>query len=271
MIKSLIIGIGCLIIFTSFTYTVAQEEVSILLGKNVTEWHAISAALISENRHEEAIKYYDKILEISPDDQKALLNKGSVLKDLDRHEEAIKYYDKILEISPNHVKALTSKGISLAFLHEWDEAEKLIVQAMELEPENKVIKSTMAQFLAGVPSIPAHGSIYDIKLLVTHRDSDDNLIAVSESSNTRYLPYSLTEKIFEKHLIEKNVVINGKTYDIAQKIDSFSPADDAMSLFSIFKTQYGHEIDVFLAFTPMLLTEKDDKLTVKWIIMKETT
>ena len=237
MIKSLIIGIGCLIIFTSFTYTVAQEEVSILLGKNVTEWHAISAALISENRH----------------------------------EEAIKYYDKILEISPNHVKALTSKGISLAFLHEWDEAEKLIVQAMELEPENKVIKSTMAQFLAGVPSIPAHGSIYDIKLLVTHRDSDDNLIAVSESSNTRYLPYSLTEKIFEKHLIEKNVVINGKTYDIAQKIDSFSPADDAMSLFSIFKTQYGHETDVFLAFTPMLLTEKDDKLTVKWIIMKETT
>ena len=54
-------------------------------------------------------------------------------------------------------------------------------------------------------------------------------------------------------------------------LDSFSPADDAMSLFSIFKTQYGHEIDVFLAFTPMLLTEKDDKLTVKWIIMKETT
>ena len=109
-------------------------------------------------------------------------------------------------------------------MHEWDEAEKLIVQAMELEPENKVIKSTMAQFLAGVPSIPAHGSIYDIKLLVTHRDSDDNLIAVSESSNTRYLPYSLTEKIFEKHLIEKNVVINGKTYDIAQKIASFSPS-----------------------------------------------
>jgi len=237
MIKNLIIGVGFLVIFTSFTHAIAQEEISILLGKNVNEWHAISAALISENRH----------------------------------EEAIKYYDKILEINPNHVKALTSKGISLAFLHEWDKAEKLIVQAMELEPENRVIKSTMAQFLAGVPSVPAHGSIYDIKLLVTHRDSSDNLIAVSESSNTRYLPYSLTEKIFEMHLIEKNVVINGKTYDIAQKIDSLSPTDDAMSLFSIFKTQYDHEIDVFLAFTPMMLTEKDDKLTVKWMIMKEVT
>jgi len=271
MIKSLIVGLSCLIIFTSFTEVVAQEEISILLGKNVKEWHAIGIALISEDRYEEAIKYYDKILEINPEDQKALLNKGSVLKDLKRYEEAIKYYDKILEINPNHVKALASKGISLAFLLEWSEAEKLISRAAELEPNNKVIKATMAQFFAGAPSLPAHDSIYDIKLRVIVRDSSGSLVSVSESSDTRYSPYSVTDDIFERFLIEENLEIDGRVYQKAQKIDTLTPSDNASGAFSITKTQYGHLIDVFLAYIPMILTENDDKITTEWTILKEIT
>ena len=235
MIKSLIVGLSCLIIFTSLTNVVAQEEISNLLGKNVKEWHAISAALISE----------------------------------ERHEESIKYYDKILEINPNHIKAISSKAIALSFLKEWSEAEKLIFRAVELEPENKIIQGMMYQFIAQRHSIIAHDSVYDIKLRATVRDSSGNLVSVSESSNARYLPYPITDEIFEKHLIEEGVIINGKTYDIAKRVDSFVPEDNATGAFGFTITKYGHEFDVFLGFVPMILTEPDEKITIEWRIQKE--
>ena len=63
------------IIFTSISSISAQE----FDEKNIEELHSIGASLISEGRYEESIRYYDKILEIDPDEVRALLNKGSVL------------------------------------------------------------------------------------------------------------------------------------------------------------------------------------------------
>ena len=269
MIKSIILVIAGIIILTSFTEVLAQENISVLLGKNVKEWHSIGIALISEGKHEEAIKYYDKILELNPNDEKALVNKGSILKDLERYEEAIKYYDKILELNPKHVKALANKGLSYASLLEWSEAEKFIFRAVELEPDNKDVQSIKFQFFKGAPSRLAHDSVFDINLRVTVRDSSGNLVSVSEASNTRYLPYSITEEVFERYMIEENIVLDGKVYDIAQKTDLMTATDDATGLFGLSVTKYGHEFDVFLGFAPMIFTEIDDKITIEWRILKE--
>ena len=62
---------------------------------------------------EEAIKWYDKALEIKPDFVDALYNKGLALYDLGKPEEAIKWYDKALEIKPDFVDALYNKGLAL--------------------------------------------------------------------------------------------------------------------------------------------------------------
>ena len=280
MIKSVIVSIICLIILTSFTEVLAQEETSTLLGKNVKEWHAIAIALISENRHEEAIKYYDKILEVNPEDQKALLNKGSVLKDLERYEEAIKYYDKILEVNPDHVKALSNKGISIAFLVDsrgntcdecWLEAEELIFRAVELEPKNKLAESIMYQFMSGTFLVSERDSIYDISTRITVRDSSGNLISVSEESNSRYLPYPYTDEIFERYVIDEGMMIDGKVYDIAQNVEIFVPVEDTAGAFAISPTKYGHVVDVFFSFIPMIFHEPDDKILVEWTIIKEVT
>ena len=126
MIRVFLSSIVCLVIFSSITNIEAQEEILPLKGVSVEDWHAIAAALISNGKYEESISYYDHILEIDPDDQKALLNKGSVLIELNRIEEAIKCYDKILEINPNNVKALASKGIAFAHLQEYEDALVMI-------------------------------------------------------------------------------------------------------------------------------------------------
>ena len=272
MIKILILSITCLLILASVTNVTAQNDNSISVGKNVEDWHAIGAALISKGEYEESIKYYNKILEINPEDQKALLNKGSVLIELDRFEEAIKYYDKILEINPNNVKALASKGIALSHLQKYDEAIIVLDKALSLEPDNKVIREKKANFLSGAMTVPAHNSIYDINFRVTVRDSSGNLVSVSESTNTRYLPYSITEKVFAEAFDNKaTIVSDGKKYEMVQRIDTFEASDKAMGLFSIYRISEGFVIDVFEAFTPMVLLEKDDRLTAEWTILKDVT
>ena len=50
---------------------------------------------------EEAIKAYDKAIEINPDDYKAWYNKGVALNKLGRHEEAINAVNKATELKKN--------------------------------------------------------------------------------------------------------------------------------------------------------------------------
>jgi tetratricopeptide (TPR) repeat protein len=55
----------------------------------------------SNKSYEEAIKWYDKALEIDPVDQYVIRSKGSALVELGRYDEAIKLYDEGLKIVPN--------------------------------------------------------------------------------------------------------------------------------------------------------------------------
>ena len=212
MIKILITSIISLIVLTSFVEITAQEDISLLLEKDVKDWHAIGAALITEGRFEESIKYYDRILEINPEDQRAMLNKGSVLLELDRYEDAIKEYDRILEINPDNVKALVSKGMALSFLQQYDEALFVIDKALSIEPNNKMVREKKANFLSGAMSVPAHDSIYDINLRVTVRDSSGSLVSVFESTNTRYLPYYITEKVFAEAFDSRGTLLMMEEY-----------------------------------------------------------
>ncbi len=272
MIRYFFGGVICLTILFSIQIAFADEELPLPEGKNVKEWYAIGIALISENRYEEAIKYYDKILEINPNDEKALLNKGSVLIELDRIEEAIKYYERIIEINPNNVKALASKGIALAHLQEYNDALVMIDKALLLDPDNEIVKGKKANFLSGAPTIPAHDSVYEIKFRITVRDSSGSLISVSESTNTRYLPYEITDEIFAKGFDSKDtVMIDGTLYERVKKFEGAASVDDRSGMFSITTTLDGWMIDVFQAFTPMIIIEKDDVATIEWTILKEIT
>ena len=60
-----------------------------------------------------AIQYYNKVLEINPNNVDALTNKGVALSKLNNNTGVIQYYNKVLEINPNNVDALTNKGVAL--------------------------------------------------------------------------------------------------------------------------------------------------------------
>jgi len=93
---------------------------------------------VINSQFEEAIIYFDKILENDPQNIKALLNKGVALINLERHSEAINHFDKVLEIDPNNTDALNNKGVALLNLGEYDEAKSYFDRVLELDPENQV-------------------------------------------------------------------------------------------------------------------------------------
>ena len=238
MIRIFVLSITCLMVLASITNVVAQEEFFPLKGENIVEWHKIAASLISNGKY----------------------------------EESIKYYDKILEINPNDVNALASKGIALSHLHKHSEAIIAIDKALLIEPNNEIIKKKKANFLSKAPTVSAYDSIYDIELRVTIRDSSGNLISISESSNTRYLPYEITDEIFAYGFDSNDVItINGKSYDRLRQAGEVMSANDTFGMLSISIELDGYVMDLFQAFTPMIIMEENDIMEVEWTILKEIT
>ncbi|MCL1892755.1 MAG: glycosyltransferase [Holophagaceae bacterium] len=63
-----------------------------------------------------------------------LYGNGVALKELGRHEEAIRYFDMLLDINPKHALALCEKGSSLVATGNISAGRLLVIQAMEVEP-----------------------------------------------------------------------------------------------------------------------------------------
>ena len=73
-------------------------------------------------KYEEAISFYDLVLEIDSADIDALNGKALALDNLGNHIEAISYYEKVLEIDSTDIDALFGKALSLESLGREEEA-----------------------------------------------------------------------------------------------------------------------------------------------------
>ena len=216
MIKSILIAIIGLGVLFSVQTVFAEEELPLPEGKNIKEWESISAALVAEKRFSEAIIYLDKILEQEPDNLKALTNKAGLLAQLGNFSKSLDLSDKVLEIDSERISALTNKAIALKMLGEYEKSFEIFTKILMIEPNNEKIKNSRAALLSGTPTISTNDSIYDVHILVVVRDKDENLIAVTESSNARYLPSKFTEKWWND-LSEKNYLKYENGYEIFQK------------------------------------------------------
>ena len=80
--------------------------------------------LISSEKYNEAIKAYDKAIEINL--------QGVALGKLGKSDEAIKAYDKAIEINPQDSDAWYNKGLALDNLNKYDEAIKALTKQLKL-------------------------------------------------------------------------------------------------------------------------------------------
>lgn len=95
------------------------KNITITTNKNNSNYSEIILKinnLISLEKYDEALQYYDKLLAIDPSYVNALNGKGNVLKDLERYNEALQYYDRALSLDPINVDALNGQTFALANL-----------------------------------------------------------------------------------------------------------------------------------------------------------
>ena len=72
----------------------------------------IAEDLLKKNlgKYEEAIKDYDKAIELDPDYSDAYNNRGLAKYYLDKYGEAIKDFNKVIELTPNYTNAYYDRG-----------------------------------------------------------------------------------------------------------------------------------------------------------------
>jgi tetratricopeptide (TPR) repeat protein len=98
-----------LLYFSFFTPTFIEAEKSSSITNSTQDILNKANVLQDLQRYDEALQYYDKVLEIDPKDIDALYDKASVLEDLERYDEALQYYDKVLDIDPKDIDAMNNK------------------------------------------------------------------------------------------------------------------------------------------------------------------
>src|SRR5208283_5560541 len=98
-----ILGIASLVLLMLVNIAVAVQSSN--------AWVQEGSVLTNSGKYTEAIKAYDKAIEINPQDADAWNGKGVILDELGKYDEAIKAYDKAIEIDPRYFEAWTNKGV----------------------------------------------------------------------------------------------------------------------------------------------------------------
>ena len=87
--------------------------------------------------YEDAASYYDKVLEIEPNQFDALYHKGRLYAMMDEDEDALVFFDKALQIDSQNASLL----FDIAHLHyltpDYGESIKWLEKVLEIKPEEK--------------------------------------------------------------------------------------------------------------------------------------
>ncbi|MBU3966916.1 MAG: tetratricopeptide repeat protein [Euryarchaeota archaeon] len=94
-------------------------------------------ALARTGRLGDAILSYDRALDLKPDDPEVLYNKGIALAQIGKTSEALACYDKLIEANPNDFNSWCSKGDVLFEAGNYEEALKAYDQSIQLNPTDE--------------------------------------------------------------------------------------------------------------------------------------
>ena len=131
--------------------------------------------------------------------------------------------------------------------------------------------------------ISTKDSKYQVHVQAVARNTQDQLITITESTNGVYIPHKITDDSFDTLLGEKKVVIiDGIKYEKVQLSDSFktrnSPSLLPIMVSGLWQIQICDELvseqidntcaNIFQVRTNQLVLDEDDSITVSWTILR---
>jgi len=232
--------------------------------------------LASRGQYEEAILYFNKVLEIKSDHTAALLNKGMVLVASGKPSEAISCYDKILDSDPRNLRSLQDKASALLFLKNIPEALNCIDEAEKIDPKNLITLSDKALVLGKLGKFEKAIEYFDKALEINsnHIDSIINKGVILVQLGKYEDAISCYDKVLK--IQSKNVTaIYNKSLANARlgRIDeSLSCLHEAIQLdpqykieakrSSVFKNMKTNKRFIYLKLKQVLLSEQETKSNI---------
>ena len=77
---------------------------------------------VKREQFDDALEFFDRVLEMNPENADALNNKGVALYHMSRPMEALECYDLALSTDPENPEALRNKGFVLRSMQRFEEA-----------------------------------------------------------------------------------------------------------------------------------------------------
>ena len=98
-------------------------------------WNLLGASTAQIGKHEEAIEFYNKSIDLKPNYAEAYSNMGNTLRDQGKLDEAIEAYYKAISLNPNYPNFYYNMGNTLRDQDKQDEAIKAYNKAISLKSD----------------------------------------------------------------------------------------------------------------------------------------
>jgi len=100
--------------------------------ENAKAYNNRGLAYMNLEEYEKAISDYNKAIELNPEDADVYNNRGDAYRNLKEYEEAIGDYNKAIELNPEHANAYNNRGLAYMNLEEYGTAIRDYNKAIEL-------------------------------------------------------------------------------------------------------------------------------------------
>jgi len=108
---------------------------------------ALAFTFQSQGRTSDAVRHYERALELRSDDVQAMNNLGDLLQSSGRIDEAVSYFRRALQIKPDYLSARNNLANALQSRGKFDEALEHYRYGLEIEPDSADIHYNFANVL----------------------------------------------------------------------------------------------------------------------------
>ena len=120
------------------------------LAKSETAGHYILLGdLLTRNEQfEEALKAYQKVQELAPENPQGYILSARLLSRLDKVDETIAKYEELLKNTPNSIAGIMGLATTYEIQGRKDEAKSKYIEALEIQPDLPAAANNLAWMLA---------------------------------------------------------------------------------------------------------------------------
>ena len=120
--------------------------------------------LALKEQYDDAIHYFEKVLEKHPNDTNSMYSKALSLIELEEYQKAISCFDKILKLELNAIAVLNKKSECLRVLEKHTQAILCIEKALRINPRHTDSLATKIRILERIHRWDDAKNTYDIFL-----------------------------------------------------------------------------------------------------------